>query len=323
MIELGDLPAWFYRSLAIVLGLVWGSFLNVVIYRVPLGLSVVRPASRCPACGVPVRARDNVPVLGWLLLRGRARCCGVRLSPRYPLVEAACGLLAWAIVERAVLTLPESTSVGRAGALFVADLALALGLVAVTFIDLEHMYVPDAATYGGTLLGIATFSLRPPLTLGEAVVGAVVGFVVVWLPFSFGYRLLRGRTGMGLGDAKLVMVAGAWFGWTGALFALLAGAVQGTVVALTILALRGKIDEPEAIVREKEAIARELEAMSPEERAAAEAELAADPIHERLPDGVGQARIAFGPFLALAMLEYLLLGHDVVSGWVHWLVIPF
>lgn len=320
MIELGDFPPAFVRILGAVLGLVWGSFLNVVIYRVPRGLSVVRPGSACPACGKPVAAYDNVPVLAYLWLRGRARCCGVRLSPRYPLVEALAGALALAIVERAVLGLPAATPAHRALAIFASDLALALGLVAVAFIDLEHMYVPDGASIGGTLLGVATASLRPPLGFVGSLVGAAVGFAIVWLPFSVLYKAVRGRTGMGLGDAKLVMLAGAWFGWTGAAFTLLAGAVQGTIAALVVLVARGRIDEPEAVRAEKEAARRELESLEGEARAAAEAELAADPIYEELPEGVGQARIAFGPFLALAMLEYLLFGDELVGRYVRWIL---
>jgi leader peptidase (prepilin peptidase)/N-methyltransferase len=181
------------------------------------------------------------------------------------------------------------------------------------------MYVPDAISIGGTLFGIATFSLRPALTLTDALLGAVIGFAVVWLPFGIGYKWIRGRTGMGLGDAKLVMMAGAWFGWSGAVFALLAGAVQGTLAVLILLLVRGRIDEPAAVEAEKRETAEALARMSPEERAAAEAELADDPLYEPSSPDVGLSRIAFGPFLALAMLEYLLVGRDWVGGYVRWL----
>jgi leader peptidase (prepilin peptidase)/N-methyltransferase len=137
---------------------------------------------------------------------------------------------------------------------------------------------------------------------------------MVWLPFSVLYRLVRGRTGMGLGDAKLVMMAGAWFGWRGALFALLAGAVQGTVAALAMLLTKGRIEEPAAVQRERAETAEALDKMTPEERSAAQAELAQDPLYEGgAQDGLGLARIAFGPFLALAMLEYLFLGPTIVE----------
>ena len=311
---LGDFPIWFLRIFAIAFGLIWGSFLNVVIYRAPLGMSVVRPASHCPACGAPVRAYDNVPVLGYLVLGGRARCCKARLSPRYPLVEAIGGVLSFAILEVILLRLPASTSMVRVLAIYVADLALALGLVAAAFIDLDHMYLPDAVTLGGTVLGVGTSALRG-MTFTDALLGAAVGFAVVWLPFVVLYKRLRGRAGMGLGDAKLLMLAGAWFGWPGALFVLGFGAVQGSVVAIATLLVRGKIEEPEAVRRERE----ELEAMSPEERAAAEKELADDPLTEEAGDSPGQARVAFGPFLVLATLEVLLFGRDLSTAYASWI----
>lgn len=317
--QLADLPPWFLRAFAVCFGLLWGSFLNVVIYRVPREMSVVRPASRCPACEKPIRPWDNIPVLSWLLLRGRARCCGAKVSPRYPLVEAAGGLLSLAVVEAVILRLPGSTSLERAGAIYAADLALALGLLAATFIDLEHMYIPDGITLGGAAIGLATASLRDMSYL-DALIGAVVGFVIVWLPFVVIYPRLRGgRVGMGLGDAKLLVLAGAWFGWSGALFVLGAGAVQGTLTAIAVLLVRGRIEEPEAVREERARLQAELEAMSEEERAEAEQELALDPLAEEPGEGFGQARMAFGPFLALATLEFLLFGRDVLGAYLAWI----
>src|SRR5262249_45172583 len=161
-----------------------------------------------------------------------------------------------------------------------ADLMFALSLVAVAFIDLEHMYVPDAISIGGTLFGLATFSLRPRLGIVDALLGAAVGFGVVLLPFRVLYRLIPRRAGVGLGEAKLLMMAGAWLGWMGATFALLAGAVQGTVAALVMFLVRGKIDEPAAVQAEKLETERALALLSPDERAKAEAELAKDPLYE-------------------------------------------
>lgn len=307
---LEDFPPWFLRTFGIAFGLLWGSFLNVVIYRVPRGESVVRPASRCPACGAPIRAYDNIPVFSWLLLLGRARCCKAKVSPRYPLVEALGGLLAWAILEVIILRLPESTSIGRALAIFGADLALVLGLTAAAFIDLEHMILPDAITIGGTVLGLTTWTFRGN-AWWEGLLGAAAGFAVIWLPFVVIYPRLRGHAAMGLGDAKLVMLAGAWFGWQGALIVIGAGAVQGSIAALAVLGIRGRIDEPEEVTKERDALRAELEAMSPEEREAAEKELAEDPLWEAPGDGT-PTRIAFGPFLALAAIEYLFFGKWLV-----------
>lgn len=320
MPTLAEFPPILLRVFAVMFGLVWGSFLNVVIYRVPRGESVVRPASRCPGCGKPIRPWDNVPVLSWLILRGKARCCGISISPRYVVVELLGGLVAWAIVDAVVLQLHPTTPLIAAGAIFLADLALALGLIAASFIDLEHMYIPDSISYGAAVLGLATVPLRPPLGWLDAIGAGAGSFLLVWLVFGSLYRLIRGRTGMGLGDAKLLMVAGAWFGWTGAVFVLLAGAVQGTIAALALLLVRGRIEEPEAVRRERQEILDRIAAIEdPKEREAAEKEAAEDPIFEAV-EGAGQARIAFGPFLALATIEYLLFGKLLLEGALQWLV---
>ena len=311
--RLTELPAWFVTAFAVAFGLIWGSFLNVVIYRVPRGMSVVRPGSACPACGKPIRAWDNIPVLGYVLLRGKARCCGAKLSPRYPLVELIGGVLALAVLQVLVMTLPEATPIERSLAVFAAGLALSLGLVAAAFIDLEHMILPDSITFGAAILGVATSSFRS-MTFVEALIGAAAGFAIVWLPFIVIYpRVRKGKVGMGLGDAKLLMAAGAWFGWSGALVVLGAGAVQGTIAAVVQIATRGKIEEPEEVRREREEILAELEKMTPEERAEVEKELEGDPLMQEADEGLGGARIAFGPFLALATIEYLFFGKRVVE----------
>jgi leader peptidase (prepilin peptidase)/N-methyltransferase len=310
---LAELPNWFITAVAICLGLAFGSFLNVVIYRLPRGRSLSRPGSACPACSRPIRAYDNVPVLSWVLLRGRARCCGARISVRYPLVELVGGLLAWAIVERIVLALPGSTPWWLALLSFSAHLALGLGLVAAAFIDLEHMVLPDSITLGGTALGVLSVPLRPDIDLTGSLVGAALGFLMVWLPFDVLYRAVRGQAGMGFGDAKLVMLAGAWFGWPGAVFVLLAGAVQGTLVTIVVFAVRGRIEEPEAVQQERAELQREIEAAEGDEREALERELARDPLGREPEPGLAKARLPFGPFLVLATLEYLLLGDLIVE----------
>jgi len=305
---LGDFPHWFLRGFGIAMGLLWGSFLNVVIYRVPRGMSVVRPPSHCPGCGKPIAPYDNIPIVSYVLLGGRARCCRAKMSPRYPLVEAIGGALAWAIVERCVLVLPPGTSFARAAAVFSADFAVSLGLVAAAFIDAEHMYLPDSITLGGTVLGLATATLRG-YSWQTSLLGAVVGFVAVWLPFGVVYRRLRGRVGMGMGDAKLTMLAGAWFGWMGVVFVLFAGAVQGTLGALGILLVKGKIEEPEAVVADRQELEKAAEAGDEEARRA----LAEDPLAQPQGEGLGQARLPFGPFLILALLEFLLAGDRILA----------
>ena len=164
------------------------------------------------------------------------------MSPRYPLVELVGGALSLAIWQVLVLRMPASTSLAHAVAVYAAYFALCLGLVAAAFIDAEHMYLPDPITLSGIVLGIATATLRGQSTF-DSVSGAAIGFLLIWLPFIFLYKGLLGRTGMGLGDAKLVALAGAWLGWPGAVFTLLAGAVQGTVYAgaLHLLGIEPKL----------------------------------------------------------------------------------
>jgi leader peptidase (prepilin peptidase) / N-methyltransferase len=308
-----ELPPWFWMGIGVSLGLVFGSFLNVVIHRLPRGESVAFPASHCTSCGAPIRAFDNLPVLGWLFLAGRARCCKAPISARYPLVELLGGLLGGALIQVAVLTLPDSTPLWHGLLLFAVELALGLGLIAAAFIDLSHMYLPDPLTLGGAALGIASVPLRPGATFQESLIGALVGFLIVWLPFDFLHRRLRGKPGMGLGDAKLTLLAGAWFGWQGALFTLLAGAFQATLTVIALYLVRGKLEEPEAVQRERAELLAELEQASPEERAAIEAELEGDPLADEPEEGFGKARIAFGPFLVLAALELLVFG-DYIRG---------
>jgi len=312
VLTLGDLPGPFVTAIAVALGLAFGSFLNVVIYRLPRGESLSHPPSRCPGCGRAIRIYDNIPVLGWLLLRGRARCCKIRISARYPLIEALGGLIAWAIVRAIIFELPDETAWWKVVVLFALYLALALGLLAAAFIDLDHMYLPDQITIGGAIIGLLSVPLRGG-TFQDSLLGAAVGFLVVWLPFDFIYGKLRGLPGMGLGDAKLVMLAGAWFGWQGALFALLGGAVQATLVALAVFAARGRIDEPEAVVRERKELQALLESSQGEARAELEREIARDPLAFEPEAGLGKARLAFGPFLALATVEYLLFGEVIVQ----------
>ena len=319
-------PTWVIRGFVVFFGLIWGSFLNVVIYRVPREMSVVRPASHCPGCGKPIAGYDNIPVLTYVLLRGRARCCGAKVSPRYPLVEILGGALSLAILEGIIFTMPASTPAVRALAVYGADFALCMGLVAAAFIDAENMFLPDSITIGGTILGIVTATLRDvPFT--TSLLGAVAGFVGVWLPFVFLYKGLRGRTGMGLGDAKLLALAGAWFGWQGAVFVLFAGALQGTVYAAITWLLGIKPKLPDAVLEE---IA-ELEKAAAEGDEEAKQALADDPLTENEDDafilrwlGIGKkkenadanadanadvalprARLPFGPFLILACLELL------------------
>ena len=318
MVTLVDLPPWLITSFAVVFGLIMGSFLNVVIYRLPRDKSVIWPGSTCPACGQPIAAYDNIPVLSWLLLLGRARCCKARISPRYPLIEAISGLYAWALALLVIMALPPETPWWRLLLLFVLHLGLGLALVAAAFIDLEFMILPDSITLGGTVLGIATAFIRPDVGFTQSAIGAAVGFFGIWLLFDVLYRRIRGKVGMGLGDAKLLMLAGAWFGWQGVLFALLAGSVQGTFMMIAVLVAQGRIEEPEAVTQERQARLLELQqAVTEAERERIEQEIAADPVLANPGSpSIISSKFAFGPFLAISIIEYQLLSNlDAVRNW--------
>ena len=310
-----DLSPTLLGFFAFAWGALWGSFINVVVYRVPLEMSVVRPGSHCPGCGAPVGAIDNVPIVSWLALRGRARCCGTRISPRYVVVELLSGLIGLAIYQVVVRALPLDTSLLHAGSIFLADFALAMALVAAAFIDAEHMYLPDTITIGGTIFGIATPSLRG-LGWSDVLVSAAIGFVGIWLPFVVAYRKLRGRAGMGLGDAKLTMLARAWFGWPGVFFTLFAGAMQASLGALVLLAVQGKIEEPASVVRDRE----ELQRAAAEGDEEAKLLLEEDPLATAPDEGFMAARMPFGPFLCLAILEWMLAGEWIRDRWGTWLL---
>jgi leader peptidase (prepilin peptidase) / N-methyltransferase len=313
-----ELPSVLLVGTAIWLGLLFGSFLNVVIYRLPRGMSVATPPSTCPGCGARIRPFDNVPVLSWLWLRGRARCCGVAISARYPAVEALGGLIGWAVMQTLVLSLPETTSLAHASLLFLTYFALALALLAALFIDLEHMILPDELTLGGIALGLVSVPLRGGDWWG-ALLGGSLGFLGVWLPFIVVYRALRGQAGMGLGDAKLLALAGVWFGWPGAVFVLLAGAVQGTLFALGLFAATGSIEEPAAVARERAELHAELAHLDETERARVLAELGDDVLTSAPKPGLGGARLAFGPFLILALYELLFFGGPIEDALREWL----
>lgn len=194
-----------------VLGLLVGSFLNVVIARVPQDRSVVRPPSACPHCDTPIAPRDNVPVLSWLLLRGRARCCGAPVAVRYPLVEAGtavafAAVAAWATAAGTAL---PGGAVALPALLYLAALSIALAVIDLDTFRLPFVLVAPAYPVAAVLLGAAAFAGRD----GGAAVRAVVGAAVLWLF----YRLLHAvhPAGMGYGDVRLAGVLGAYLGFVG------------------------------------------------------------------------------------------------------------
>ncbi|HXS30601.1 MAG TPA: prepilin peptidase, partial [Steroidobacteraceae bacterium] len=261
-----DLPNWFWLAWGGAVGLCVGSFLNVVIYRVPRGMSLIHPPSTCPGCGARIPVYLNVPVVGYVLLGGKARCCKMRVSPRYPLIEALGGVLGVSVVVTRVLSDPSAPLyIGLAH--LGLYLALCTGLVAAAAIDLEHMILPDAITVGGTVLGLASAGIRPEVSYLSATIAAAAGLLLVWLPFIWLHSKWRGYPGMGLGDAKLLALAGAWFGGLGVVFVLFAGAVQGTLFAVATLLTGRRLEEPLAVQAERKQFMEELNAADGEQRA--------------------------------------------------------
>jgi leader peptidase (prepilin peptidase)/N-methyltransferase len=240
---------------ALVLGLLVGSFLNVVIYRLPIMMrrdwrrqcqeelaqpapavpedrfSLVAPRSRCPACGKPIGALQNVPVLSWLWLRGKCAACGARISARYPSVELLTGLLF-------ALTAWQLPWPGQA----LAGLVLTGSLIALTFIDFDEQLLPDAITlpllWAGVIYNLAAGDAAFT-SIESAVVGAVAGYLSLWLVYH-GFRLATGKEGMGYGDFKLLAALGAWLGWQMLPIIILLSAVVGAVLGVALIVVRGR-----------------------------------------------------------------------------------
>jgi leader peptidase (prepilin peptidase)/N-methyltransferase len=292
---LATCPALFV-GIAGLLGLIVGSFLNVVIYRLPVmlerqwreqcadlgavdagattvpALSVARfnlivPRSACPACKAPIGAAHNVPLLSYLLLRGRCANCGAAISARYPLVEALTGILTAAVAWKFGF-----------GWSALAGMVLTWFLIALTFIDVDHQLLPDSLTLPLLWLGLCA-SLWLPLSAAAAVpvdvrsslIGAVAGYVSLWSVYHL-FRLFTGKDGMGYGDFKLFAALGAWLGWQMLLPIILFASAAGAVTGIAMLTMRKQ--------------------------------------QRSTP-------IAFGPFLAAAGWLMLLFGQQLVAGYLH------
>jgi leader peptidase (prepilin peptidase)/N-methyltransferase len=295
---LSSSPAWFIGTCA-VFGLLVGSFLNVVIYRVPVILerqwreqctelaatsttpdappgtsagahnetpfNLVVPRSACPACKAQITALQNIPVVSYLFLRGRCASCGARISPRYPAIEALTGLLSAAVAWKFGFGWPA-----------LAALVLTWFLIALTFIDVDHQLLPDNLTlpliWIGLLLSLWSSEAGGailPVDPRSSIVGAIAGYLSLWSVYHL-FRLLTGKEGMGYGDFKLFAALGAWLGWKMLLPIILIAAAVGAVAGLAILAVRGQ--------------------------------------NRSTP-------IAFGPFLATAGWLMLMVGQELVTGY--------
>ncbi|MFG6160107.1 prepilin peptidase [Halomonas sp. 1390] len=250
---LADLPPSLLWPLAAVLGLCLGSFLNVVITRLPVMLmlgwraeardalelepeatprfNLLTPRSLCPRCEAPIAWHDNIPLLGWFKRRGRCASCEARISPQYPLVELAGGVLALTVLALFGPTLQ---------ALFI--LGACLVLLAMAVIDLRTQLLPDVLTLPLLWAGLLYQLLFQPLLLPSAVIGAMAGYLVLW-SFYWLFKLVTGKEGMGYGDFKLLAALGAWLGWQTLPLVLIlsagAGALVGILIQLAVPRLRG------------------------------------------------------------------------------------
>ena len=221
-------------AFSFILGAVIGSFLNVCIYRIPAGESIVHPPSRCPACGAGIRWHQNVPILSYILLRGRCAACRVRISPRYPLVEALSGLL-FALVF---------FHFGFQWATHVYWL-FAASLIVITFIDLDHQIIPDVISLPGIVVGFICSFAVPRLSWSDSLIGILVGGGSLYL-VAVGYELLTKKEGMGGGDIKLLAMIGAFLGWQAVLPVIFLSSFVGSLVGVPIMLLK-KADSKLAI----------------------------------------------------------------------------
>lgn len=247
-------PAWLAGTV-FVLGLVVGSFLNVVAHRLPLmmerewraqcrelmgdqggsgaddhaeSLNLVSPRSRCPHCGHAITALENIPVVSWLWLRGRCSDCGARISARYPIVELATALLSAVAAWHFGWGWPLA-----------AALLFTWFLVPLTLIDLDHQLLPDSLTLPLVWIGLLASLVPVFVTPEQAIVGAAAGYLSLWLVYQL-FRLITGKEGMGFGDFKLLAACGAFMGWQMLPVVILLSSLVGAVVGIGLIALRGR-----------------------------------------------------------------------------------
>ena len=206
---------------AVALGLIVGSFINVVIARLPAGKSIATPGSRCVHCRKPIRWFDNIPVLSYLALRGKCRSCHKRISLRYPVVE----LLV------AFLFLAARSRYGFDAVMLLRDWPLMAAFVAIVFIDIDHRIIPDQLSLGGLVVGLLTSWAVPGLGVVSSVAGAALGYGLFFI-FSWAYERSTGRVGLGGGDVKLLAMFGAFFGPASILTILIVSSISGSLVGI-------------------------------------------------------------------------------------------
>lgn len=341
-----------FAAFAFVWGAVWGSFLNVVIWRLPRGESLSSPPSRCPHCETRIRWHDNLPVAGWILLGGKCRACKASISARYPLVELLVGLLSLAVwwhVARGHLVLDDAgwldvELLKGVVVQFLVHFYFVALLVAIAFIDLDLTIIPHRLTGAGIMWGLLGALLThktgvwvayfPSVDIVDALIGAVTGGGLILLVF-YGYAMLRGIEGGGGGDIWMMAMIGANLGWASIPVVLMLASMQGIVVALIAsvvdrsrgrdaggegsLLIRGAYTDeywegriggdgaPPGDARADDAGQHAEAATAPD--AGADAPTA----HDVSEDGLMKLAVPFGPFLALAAIEYLFVGRALLS----------
>ena len=285
------LPQWFAPSFAFAFGALWGSFLNVVIVRLPRDESIVFPASHCLACGAKIQPYDNIPIFSYLILQGRCRACGAPFSPRYAVVELLSALGAWGCVQ--------AFGVSWAALGFYVFLAL---LLAIACIDIEHWIIPHELSWPGIGVGLAFSFLNPRARPPEALLGAALAWAGFTLLSWLGERIFK-KEALGLGDRWLLAMESAFLGYQAILPLVLLSSIQGTIVGLALIAA-GKSQTGE---RPEMAPAPPAEEATPDSATEAGEEDEEDwvPPKHALP---------FGPFLALAGVEMLFFGPQLI----HW-----
>lgn len=207
----------------LVFGLIVGSFCNVIIYRLPLGNSIITPGSQCRSCGNPIRPWDNIPILSYFLLNGRCRFCREPISVRYPIVEFTSGILF------IVLYLKFGLSI-----LFVIYALMASTLLVIALIDLDHKIIPNVITLPGLIVGLILSLRFLPITPLTSLLGVLIGGTLFYL------IALVSKGGMGGGDIKLIAMIGAFLGWHGTLFTIFSSALLGAVVGISLMLLGKK-----------------------------------------------------------------------------------
>lgn len=267
-------------GVAFVWGALWGSFFNVCIHRIPLYDSVVWPPSRCPTCGSGIAAYDNLPIISWLVLRGRCRRCRSPISPRYLLVELLVALLSTAIYARFVARgdMPLPPAMTR----YVVYFFFTGTLVVLSGIDLDHQILPDSITWPAIPLFFALGRLVGDVSLLDAAIGLCAGYLFV-RAVSDGYFYLTQREGLGYGDGKLLALTGGLLGWKSLPLTLLCGSLSGLMIAVPALLLS------------RRRRARQGPPARPSEPSA-------EP-----PATLRHTEVPFGPFLAFGALVYLFL----------------